>query len=322
MRLLAFAAALAFAAGLSTAPARGAETETVILGSVGSGTANAWPSYIGIAKGFFAAEGLTADLVHAQSNAAVIQQVAAGSINVGTNSGLVDPIRAIDKGAPIAILRIEMQAPPYSLIGKKGLKGLAELKGKTISVGGAKDITRIFAERMLASAGLKPGDYDLIYAGATSARYAALKVGAADAAMLAPPFNFRALGEGNVNLGNTVDYVDMPFAGMAVNRTWAAANKRTVTKLIDVYNKTMAWFYDPQNRDKAVAILLRSTKLSKQDADATYSYLHDGKFFEATGKVSRRKLGTLVDALHSLGDIAPSTTVDTLVLPGVTQLAE
>ena len=318
-RHLAYAVAL-LAALCGTLPAMAAET--VILGSVGSGTANAWPSYIGIDKGFFAAEGLTADLVHAQSNAGVIQQVAAGSINVGTNSGLVDPIRAIDKGAPIAILRIEMQAPPYSLIGKTGLKSLAELKGKTVSVGGAKDITRIFAERMLASAGLKPGDYDLIYAGATSARYAALKAGAADAAMLAPPFNFRALADGNVNLGNAVDFVDMPFAGMAVNRTWAAANKRTVAKLIAVYNNSMAWFYEPKNRDEAVAILLRSSKLRKQDADATYAFLHDGKFFEPTGKVSRRKLGTLVDALHSLGDISPATNVDTLVLPGVTQLTE
>lgn len=320
MRRIIVAALLLLAGAFGAPPVIAAET--VILGSVGSGTANAWPSYIGIEKGFFAAEGLTADLVHAQSNAAVIQQVAAGSINVGTNSGLVDPIRAIDKGAPIAILRIEMQAPPYSLIGKKGLKGLADLKGKTISVGGAKDITRIFAERMLASAGLKSGDYDLIYAGATSARFAALKAGAADASMLAPPFNFRALDDGNVNLGNAVDFVDMPFAGMAVNRTWAAANKRTVAKLIAVYNKTMAWFYDANNRDEAVAILLRSTKLRKQDAEATYAFLHDGKFFEPTGKVSRRKLGTLVEALHSLGDIAPSTNVDTLILPGVTQLAD
>ena len=54
----------------------------------------------------------------AQSNAAVIQQVAAGSINVSTNSGLVDPIRAIEKGAPLAIVRIEVQAPPYSLLGQ------------------------------------------------------------------------------------------------------------------------------------------------------------------------------------------------------------
>lgn len=305
---------------LAASPAIAADT--VILGSVGSGTANAWPTYIGIEKGFFAAEDIKPDLVHAQSNAAVIQQLAAGSINVGTNSGLVDPIRAIDKGAPVAIVRIEMQAPPYSLIGKPNLKSLAELKGKTISVGGAKDITRIFAERILASAGLKTGDFDLIYAGATSARYAALKAGAADAAMLAPPFNFRALAEGFANLGNAVSFVDMPFAGMAVNRTWAAANQRTVARLITVYNNAMAWFYDPQNRDEALAILLKSTKLKPEDAAATYAFLHDGKFFEPVGTVSRRKLGTLIEALVSLGDISPSTTVDTLILPGVTQVTD
>jgi ABC-type nitrate/sulfonate/bicarbonate transport system substrate-binding protein len=140
--------------------------------------------------------------------------------------------------------------------------------------------------------------------------------------MLAPPFNFRALAEGFANLGNAVSFVDMPFAGMAVNRTWAAANQRTVAKLIAVYNNSMAWFYEPTNREEAVAILMHSTKLRQQDADATYAFLHDGRFFEPTGKVSKRKLGTLVEALASLGDISPSTSVDTVILPGVTQLTD
>ena len=79
------------------------------LGSVGSSSANGWPSYVAIEKGFFAADDIKPDLVFAQSNAAVIQQLAAGSINVSTNSGLVDPIRAIEKGAPLALVRIEVQ---------------------------------------------------------------------------------------------------------------------------------------------------------------------------------------------------------------------
>ena len=296
--------------------------ETVILGSVGSGSANSWPTHIAVAKGFFAAEGLTPDLVYAQSNAGVNQQLAAGSINVATNSGLVDPIRAIDKGAPVALLRIEMQAPPYTLLGKPEIKSLAQLKGKTISVGGAKDITRIFAERMLASAGVKPGEYDLIYAGATSARFAALQAGAADAAILAPPFSFRARTAGFSALGNAVDFVDMPFAGMAVNRNWAAANKRTVDKLVAVYNRAMAWFYDAKNRDEAVAILLKSSRMKKEDAEQSYQFLHDGKYFEPTGTVSRKKLGSLIAALQQLGDLPASMTVEHLILPGVTKLSD
>jgi ABC-type nitrate/sulfonate/bicarbonate transport system substrate-binding protein len=314
------ASAVALVLALSAIPAQAAER--VIFGSVGSGSANAWPTYIGMAKGFFTEQGLAPDLVHAQSNAAVNQQLAAGSINVATNSGVVDPIRALDKGAAVAILRIEMRSPPYELLGKPGIKSMAELKGKTVSVGGAKDITRIYVQRMLASVKIKPSDIDLIYAGATSARYAALKAGAADAAILAPPFNFRAAGEGYGLLGRAVDYVDLPFACLAVNRTWAAANPGTGARLIAAFNKSMTWFYDAKNRDEAISILLASTKLKKENAAATYKFLHDGKFFEPTGKVSRRRLGAMLDAMRDIGDVSPSLTVDKIVLPGVTQVTD
>ena len=136
---------------------RAPRQEPVILCSVGSASANLWPTAIAMSKGFFAAEDLQPDLVFAQSNAAVNQQIAAGSVNFAINTGLVDPIRAIDKGAPAAIVRIEVQGPPYSLMSRPGIKSMQELKGKLISLGGAKDITRIFVERMLASAGVGPG---------------------------------------------------------------------------------------------------------------------------------------------------------------------
>ena len=145
VRTLAAASVLASVVALE--PAQG--HDTVILSSVGSASANGWPTYVAIEKGLFAVEGLTPDIVYAQSNAAVIQQLAAGSVNVSTNSGLVDPIRATEKGAPLALVRVEMQAPPYSLLAKPSIKSIGDLKGKLVSVGGAKDITRIFVERML-----------------------------------------------------------------------------------------------------------------------------------------------------------------------------
>ncbi len=94
----------AIATLLLFAPPVGA-AETVIAGGVSSGSTNLWPIHIGIRKGFFQATGINIDLVFAQSNASVIQQLAANSINVSVGSGLVDPIRAIDKGAPVALIR-------------------------------------------------------------------------------------------------------------------------------------------------------------------------------------------------------------------------
>ena len=296
--------------------------QTVIMGSVGSASANGWPSYVAVEKGFFAAEGLKPDVVYAQSNAAVIQQLAAGSINISTSSGLVDPIRAIEKGAPLAILRIEVQKPPYALLAKAGIKSLKDLKGKLISLGGAKDITRIFVERMLEPNGVKPGEFDMTFAGATSARFAALQAGAVDAAILTPPYNFHAQSAGFSNLGLAVDYVDMPFAGIAVNTNWAAANKVTVEKIISIYTKSIAWLYDPKNRDESVQILMKVSSLKKDDVDRSYDFLIQGKYYEPTGKVSKKRLGALVDALKSLGDIPKDFPVERLFLTGMTQVAD
>ena len=312
-------AGLALAAAVLPTPA---VAQTVVtLGSVGSSSAHGWPSYVAIEKGFFAAAGIKPDTVFAQSNAAVIQQVAAGSIHVSTNSGLVDPIRAIQKGAPLAIVRIEVQVPPYSLLAKPGIKSLKDLKGKLISLGGAKDITRIFVEQMLEPNGVKPGEFDMTFAGATSARFSALQAGAVDAAILTPPFNFHAQTAGFTLLGHTVDFVDMPFAGISVNTNWAAANKGTPEKLIKVYNDSMAWLYDPRNRDEAVAILMKVSKIKKEDVEKAYDFLIGGKYFEPTGQVSKSRLNKLVDALKTLGDIPQDFSVETLFLPGVTQTA-
>jgi ABC-type nitrate/sulfonate/bicarbonate transport system substrate-binding protein len=299
-----------------------AATETVTLISVGSSSANGWPSYVAIEKGFFTAAGIKPDVVFAQSNANVIQQVAAGSANVSTNSGLVDPIRAIQKGAPIAIVRVEVQAPPYSLLAKPAIKNIAGLKGKLISVGGPKDITRIFVERILEPNGVKPGEFDMTFAGATSARFSALQGGAVDAAILTPPFNFNAQSAGFTLLAHAIQYVDMPFAGISVNTDWAAAHKDTVAKVIAVYGRSMDWLYDPKNREEAVQILMKVSKIKQSDVETAYDFLIKGKHFEPTGKVSRSRLGKLVDALKSLGDIPRDFTVDRLFLPGVTQISD
>ena len=261
-------------------------------------------------------------IVFAQSNAAVIQQVAAGSINVSTNSGLVDPIRAIEKGAPLAIVRIEVQVPPYSLLAKPGIKSMKELKGKLISVGGAKDITRIFVEQMLEPNGVKPGEFDMTFAGATSARFSALQAGAVDAAILTPPFNFHAQTAGFTLLGHTVEYVDMPFAGISVNTNWAAANKGTVGKLITVYNESMAWLYDPKNRDEAVEILMKVSKIKKDDVEKAYDFLIGGKYFEPTGKVSKVEAEQARRRAQELWAISRRISRSRrLFLPGVTQIA-
>jgi len=315
--------ALAALAGAAMALTAQAKAETVTVGLVGAVSSTHWPIYIGLAKGYFAAESLTPDLVFIQSSAALVQQLTAGSIDLALSTGLADPIRAIDKGAPIAILRIEMQAPPYALLAKPSIKRWLELKGKTISIGGPKDITRIYLERMAVPNGLKAGDYDTVFAGATSARFSALQSGAVDAAILLPPFNFYAESAGFTNLGLTIDYAkELPFTGTVVARAWASSRQATLDKVLLVNSKSMAWFSDPANRAEAIRIMVEASKLKEEDVAKSYDFLHKNEFFETTGKVSKTKMGALLNALKSLGDIEDPTNIERFVLPGMTQLTD
>jgi NitT/TauT family transport system substrate-binding protein len=314
-------AALALAIGaLAAAPARAVDTVTV--GTVGSASANLWPVFIGLNKGFFAEQDLKIDIVYIQSSAQVIQQLTSGSLDVTMSTGLVDPIRAIDKGSPLAIVRLEAQSPPYALVAKREFKALKDLKGKTISVGGPKDITRIYVERMLAPSGIKPGEFDMVFAGATSARAQALLAGAVDAAILLPPFNFQAVAQGFNELGLTVDFApELPFSGTVVNLNWAKTHAAVLARVLAAHAKSTAWFEDDQNRAEAVKIMVAVSGLKPDEVEKAYDFFRKGKYFEPTGKISRKKLGALVDALVGLGDI-PKLDIERLILPGVTQMSD
>ena len=108
--------------------------DKIISGTLG-GQAPLWPFYVASQKGFFAAEDLDVEINFAQSGAAVTQQLTAGALDVVLSVGISDPIHAVDKGAALALIRIIGDTAPYALIGKPELKTIADLKGKSISVG-------------------------------------------------------------------------------------------------------------------------------------------------------------------------------------------
>jgi NitT/TauT family transport system substrate-binding protein len=316
-------AALGFAVAtlISVAPVRA--VDTITMGTVGSPSANLWPLFIGLDKGFFTAENVKIDLVYIQASASVIQQLAAGSLDMTMSTGIVDPIRAIDQGAAIALTRFEVQVPPYALLAKSNIKSLKDLKGKVISVGGPKDVTRIYVERMLAPHGLKAGDYDFVYAGATTARAQALLGGAVDAAILLPPSNFQIQNAGYNDLGLTMQYApELAFSGTVVNKAWAARNADALKRVHAAQSKSIEYLYDARNRADVVRILVAVSGQKAEDVEKSYDFFNKNNFFDRTGKISRLKMNALVDALISLGDLQTRGNIDRFLLPGVAQLSD
>jgi ABC-type nitrate/sulfonate/bicarbonate transport system substrate-binding protein len=296
-----FAATCALMFSLAASAAQAADK--LKIGETGSGSVISWPIYIANKKGIFDKLGLQVEMIAAPSSAAVMQQLTAGEMNIGISSPF-DALRAIDKGAPLSMIRVEMQAPPYEVYAKPSINGLADLKGKIVMLGGAKDITRYYVERMLEPYGVKSGDFDMIYAGATSQRFAALLSGSIDATILATPYNFRAKTAGFKNLGAPVSADNnIPFAVFSVNSKWGRDNHELLTRFLDGFAKGVDYFHNPANRADTIEIFREVSRSSPEDVALTYEFANRLPTFDRAGAFERGGIGMVLKELQKSGDL-------------------
>ncbi len=294
-----------------------AALDKITMATTGKGSAQNWPIHIARAKGFFAANGVEVDLFSSPSTAQAVQQLAGGSVEIATG-GISDAMHAIDKGTPITLVRTEAKSPPYTLWAKATYKSIKELRGKLIMVGGAKDITRIYLEGMLTPNGLKDGDYDLIYAGTTVSRFASLSAGAVDAALLVPPFSFKAATAGFSKLGELTDYMPtMPFTGYAVQIAWAKAHKAILMGFLQGVAQGVDFFNDDAHRTEAIDILQKESSAERGDIGQTYDYYRRINLFDRKGVADASQVGTLSKAMKGLGDLDGPTDLAHFVDPEI-----
>jgi NitT/TauT family transport system substrate-binding protein len=296
--------------------------DTISVATIRGAPTMRWPLYIAEAKGMFAERGIKIELNNVLSANNVAQDVASGSINLGT-VGLVEPVRAAAKGAGVAIIREEGALPPFALMAKPTIESLADLKGKTVSLGGIADSTEVYFERMLSPVHLTPNQVDKVYAGSTADRFAQLKSGAVDAALLLPPFDSLAAAANFRDLGDTKDYVkDLPFSGYMVNVSWAKAHPDLVRKFLSGYQEAVDWFYNKANRAEAIAIAVHLTKDSPDVDGKTYDTLYRLQFFDKTGVITKTRLENLIACVKELGPLDRSVEPAQLILPGITHYVD
>ena len=297
--------------------------ETIATGMIGAPNAVGWPWYIGMQKGFFTEAGVALDVIYVPTASGLVQQLSAGSLDIVADVGVVEPIHAVEKGAPVALLRIIGQVSAYEMVAKQTIGSIKDLRGKTICIGGLADINRVYLERIMKANGLHDGDYDITVVGNTAGRFAALKSGAADATMLAPPVNFFAEDAGFRNVGMIMDYAgDLPFSGTDVARAYAKKHHDTLVKMMEVLDKSIAWFNDTSHRDEAIDILVKEMKSQRDPIERSYDYLRKINYFAPNNEISRKRMQNVIDAMKALGDIKSDITPDKVVVPGLAHLVD
>jgi ABC-type nitrate/sulfonate/bicarbonate transport system substrate-binding protein len=268
------------------------------------------PDIVAQEKGFYKAENLTVETVVAGQSASACQQVLAKAAEIGGCS-ISDQIQAVEAAnAPLVqVFRAYAQPLNYHIMAKPEIKTWADLKGKTIMVGGPKDNTVFFTRAMARPNGLNDDDYQFQFAGASSARYAALKAGAVDASILTDPFDFNAQQEGFSTLDTLVpNYINGDNYGYSihlVSKDWAKDHGDEIVRYIRAYLTAIKWMYDPANKDELFAVVGPKMNLDRPGFDRLYKKdIQDAKFWSADGEVTESGTLGVEKSLLELGALS------------------
>jgi ABC-type nitrate/sulfonate/bicarbonate transport system substrate-binding protein len=158
------------------------------------------------------------------------------------------------------------------------INGYADLRGKTVVVDAPNTAYALLLYKALKDAGLNKGDYAIKPVGGTTARLEAMTKdkGNAAAAVLNPPFSFRAGEAGLKDMGTATKAIGAYQSdGAFIMRDWAKANSDALVRYISAYVEGRRWALDPANKAEAIALLSERLKLTPQVAALAYAAATD-----------------------------------------------
>jgi len=298
--------ALALTVVAAAVPPAAAQPRTTLSAVVIGVSVSIWPAIVADKKGFFTEEGLDFDLINSGSSSRSLQQVAAGSAQIGSSS-VVDTIRAIGGGANVKIFLNSLAVGTHSLVAAKNIKSVRDLKGKRVMTGGQGDITNLWWHAVAKHFGLDPSkDVELLFSGSTAARTAALLGGAIEASVLSTPQSFKAIEDGFTDLGPVAPYLgEFPMMIWHVNANWARTNDKTLAAFVRAHNKAVRYMSDPSHKREVAEILAKASGSGIDDALKTWDLCMQINAFVPDGAITDAAILRARDTLLESGDLKP-----------------
>jgi NitT/TauT family transport system substrate-binding protein len=218
-------------------------------------------------KRYYQEEGLDVELIKVSAPVANLALIA-GNVEFGAAGASAIP--SILRGAPLQFLFHTYQKPLYWLYSLPGVPDVKALKGKRIGVSGLGSGPDLLLREVLPKYGLDAGrEVTIMALGAGTARFASLKAGSVEAAVLSPPGNFLAEDAGFRELLSFVkeDIAELQSA-VVVREGMPQSNPALVEKF--VRGTLKGFFYSRDNRAGTIPILARLQGIKEDLATKTY----------------------------------------------------
>lgn len=264
-------------------------------------------AFIAKDRGFYAKNGLNAELVQARP-AVNIAALVSGDGDYAEVFG--SAVRSAARGIPIRAFSTSIKAPFFSLIAHPSIKSVKELKGRTIGVTSLGGTNQISGRLLLQHFGVDPDrDVKFLAIGEEKFVVEAFKIRRVDAILVAPPFSILLKREGFPVLANTADVVSIPLAGLSTTVEKIRQNRSQVKRVLKAEVEALRYLRD----DATGATEVIRKRFAMDEAMARDSYAAVVNAFSRDGRIPIAAVEEILNLEKKEGLIAKTVTVDQVI---------
>jgi NitT/TauT family transport system substrate-binding protein len=248
-------------------------------------------------RGFFKQEGLDAEVIRMNANVAMSALVS-GDVDYSMIFGSV--VRAALRGFPVRALAGSINRSTHTLIARAQFRSPNDLRGRTLGVSSFGAAAEVVGRMMVQRLGIDPEkEMRVVALGSDQARFAALKEGVVDAAVISPPSDHEAIRLGYNIIARAYDLFNFPIIGLSATTKKIAEKPDEVKRVIKTIIKANRYIH--QNREDSIKVLMEWGRTDREIAAAAYN--SSWKVFSLNGDIPADGLQLVIEEAKKAANI-------------------
>jgi len=244
---------------------------------------------LAVKRGMFRDEGLDVELIRMNANVSI---TALSTTDIDYTMVFGSVVRGALRGMPMRVVASFMDSSTHLLIARPEYRSIRDLKGKTLAVSTIGATSDVAARMMIKQGGIDPEkELKIIPLGVERARYAALREGIVDVAVLSPPTDTDAQRQGYRILSRFHELFKLPFAGLGTHLKKLKEKSDEVKRMVKALLRANRFVRS--NREGTIQTMMDWIKVDRESAAATYD--STWKIFSEDGGMPEAGLKLVVD---------------------------
>jgi ABC-type nitrate/sulfonate/bicarbonate transport system substrate-binding protein len=216
-------------------------------------------------------------------------------------------VRAAVRGLPVRVNASFIDGSTHALLARPEFLSVKELKGRTLGIQAHGASDHLAASMMLRYHGINPEkDIKTVALGPASARFAALKEGVVDAAVISPPGDAEGVKMGFKVLSRAYEVFKFPFVGLGTNVRKPQEHPEEVKKVLKAMIRANR--YIREQREGTINTLVKWGRVDPEHAYASYD--STVKAFSADGSIPESGLRQVIEQAQKEAGVTRQVSLD------------